>query len=188
MLRLIYSFEDKLAFSKGRREVTALDTIMAMIPGCIEVQVTEKEQDLKGIDLVATLRRGAKLNIDRKDRDAGAARWWANGPELALEKWSVKPEGRYKIPWTRAKAGWTLSERNETDLIFFQFDPSETDECFLVSFQLLRMAFIRFIDEWYAKYKVGIEDSGWWESECVFVPAMVTLDAMKQVSQGKMLL
>ena len=77
---MIYSFNDKLAFSKGMREATALDTIMKMTPRCIAVQATEKELDLKGIDLIATLRRRARLNIYRKDRDAGASQWWADGP------------------------------------------------------------------------------------------------------------
>lgn len=195
---MIYNFEERLAFSHGTSEIKIFDTIKYMIPGCMDVREATVEQDRKGIDYIATLRQGREINIDHKRRDVGCSKYWSHGPEFALEKWSVLPRGKYEIPLARSKAGWTLDESKDTEMVFFHYDPSDSIECFLVSFQLLRMAFIRYIDSWMGyqnqkdewiqkgQWKVDKQDSSRWESQCVFVPAWVVFDAMNEVSSGQL--
>ena len=98
-----YNFDEQLAYSRGVREATDLQTIAALIPGCISVVKTDIEQDRAGIDYVATLRKGARILIDAKTRKRGCSQHWRQGPELALETWSVLPDDKNK-----GKVGWTL--------------------------------------------------------------------------------
>ena len=181
-----HSFTEKLAFSRGVRQDTDIETIMALIPGCVGVIKTDIEQDKKGTDYIATLRQGAQILIDAKARAKGASQWWKkDGPELALETWSVMPEGKYGKSFEQTKLGWTLDESKETDLILFTFDEGDTDKVFLICFQLLRMAFLKNLKLWARLYKTGTQDSSSWQSQCVFVPASVVLNAIKKISQGK---
>lgn len=176
-----YDFCGQLEFSKGQRQTTDLDTIKAMIDGCASVQVADRNLDRQGIDYIATLRGGAEIFIDAKAREKGCSRFWKSGPEFALEDYSVVP----RFPGDPGKAGWTLDESKKTHLILFTFDPSDTDDCFLVSFQLLRMAFRRNYRTWKDQYKNDTQQSNGWKSHCIFVPASVVLDAIQQTSKGK---
>ena len=177
-----HDFAEKLAFTRGVREATDTDTIFSMLPGCISVRKTDTQQDKQGVDFVATLRRGTEVLIDSKTRTPGASRYWQSGPELALEIWSVLPGGKYAVQPGREKAGWTLNEASPADMILYTFDPADSSDAFLVGFQPLRMAFRAFFAEWRGKYKIDIQDSGSWQSECVFVPACVVLDGIKSAS------
>lgn len=157
-----YSFTERLAWSRSARQGTDIETLRAMIPGCVRVEKTDERLDKLGVDYVVTLRDGATLLIDAKAREQGCSRYWYNGmPEVALELWSVKHE----------KIGWTLCEKKQTDFILFTFDPSDYAEAFLVSYQLLRIAFERHLALWKAAgFRVATQSSGRWESECIFVP------------------
>jgi len=176
---MTYLFDERLRFSKGRRQVMDTETIRQMIDGCVDVVVAEVEQDREGIDYIATLRGGAKLFIDAKARDSGCSRFWNNGPELALEDWSIVPENGMQ-----GKAGWTLDESKLTDLVLFTFDLTDTDVCYLLSFQLLRIAFRRFYWDWKRQYKNDVQHSDSWRSHCIFVPAEVVMNAISAVSVG----
>lgn len=165
----VYDFDTMLAYSRGVREQTDLDTIAALIDGCVDVTKTDVSTDRAGVDYVATLRGGAQVLIDAKARTPGCSRFWRTGPELALEVWSVRPENQQ-----RGKVGWTLSEANIVHYILFTFDPSDSKEVFLYPFQLLRMAFRRNLKSWRnAGYRTDIQNSGSWRSECLFVPESV---------------
>ena len=118
-----YDFAERLAFSRGIAETTHPDTIIKLIPGCVDVQRTSKTEDRRGIDFKAILRRGAELNIDIKSREKGCSKFWqpyrfGQGiePELALEKYSVAPPSAIENPIVEEpKTGWTLDESKETD-------------------------------------------------------------------------
>ena len=183
----MYSFQEQLDFSRGVREVDDLETIEALLPGCT-VRKTTKAQDVAGVDYIATLRNGAEIFIDGKARDRGASRFWRSGPEFALERWSVIPGGTFNTPRAQAKTGWTLCEKKQTDMVLFSFDPSDSHEVFLVSFQHLRLAFRANCLAWMASYKTDIQKTRQgayqWESECVFVPAYVVLEAITDASRG----
>jgi len=176
----IFNFTKKLAYSQGRRLQTDLDTLSVLIDGCIDIRKTDTATDKNGIDYIAKLRGGTSIGIDAKTREPGCSEYWKyNEPELAPEIWSVMPGGKYGIPRERAKCGWTLDESKTTDYVFCTFDPVDTDHCYLLPFQLYRMAFRRNVRVWRENYKAAIQDSGTWQSMCVFVPVHIVLDAIR---------
>jgi len=169
----VYNFEDMYKISMGKRGQSDIDTIKSIL-SCSNVQKTNTDIDLQGVDYIATLRNGAKINIDAKTRTKGCSRYWKNNmPELALEKWSI----------VNKKTGWTLSESSPVDYILFTF--YDVKECYLLPFQLLRVAFRRNIKSWYKSYKVDIQKStsggNSWQSECVFVPVNVVIDEINKL-------
>jgi hypothetical protein len=175
---MIHDFDSKLAYSQGERQQNDIDTLMELILGCVSVEKTDTETDKTGIDYIATLRSGATIRIDAKTRERGCSRFWHNGPELAPEKWSVRPGGKYAISRSQAKAGWTLSEANDVDYIYCTFHDDDCRTCWLLPFQLYRMAFSKNLLMWACTYKSAIQDSGTWESECIFIPASVVTEAI----------
>ncbi len=182
-----YDFNERLTFSRGIREGTDISTLQNMIPGSISCRKTTEQEDRSGVDYVLTLRRGAIINVDAKSRDAGCSKWWLkrSEPELALELWSIRPH-----QGSAGKCGWTSSESSNVDLILFTFDRADTHSCFLVPFQLLRVAFRKFGADWIKNpdFKSDIQKSrrgnSNWESECVFVPHWVVEAAIQTVSEG----
>lgn len=175
---MIHYFDERLAFSKALRQQCDEATLKDLFPKCVSVEKTGVEMDRAGVDYVVTLRRGARLSVDAKARDVGCQRWWRSGPEVALEVWSVKPGGKYQMPPGRAKAGWTLDESKSVDLILFTFHPNDHEFAYARPLSLLREAFRRNLGDWSAAYKTGVQDSGGWESECVFVPLCVVDEAI----------
>lgn len=177
----VYDMQTMLAYSRGIRETTDLVTIQNLIEGCVSVEKTDSEMDRAGVDYVARLRKGAEILIDAKTRTPGCSKHWRNGPELALELWSVRPTSRSK-----GKAGWTVCEAKNVDYILFTFDLADSDNVYLYPFQLLRMAFRNNFLKWVEqKYKTDIQNSGGWQSECIFVPEVVVWDAMRQAMTGR---
>jgi len=180
-----YDFHERLAFSRDRARSTDADTIQALIPGCVSVAEAPLARDLRGIDYVATLRRGAELFVDIKAREKGCSAFWkspfpllgecAREPELALEIYSVEPSPA--VP--SGKVGWTLDESKLTHYTLHVFDLTDTNEVFLLPFQLLRAAFLRRFHDWTSLYRVASQNSGRWTSRCVFVPAMTVIDAIQ---------
>lgn len=181
-----FDFKERLAFSKGRRQQTDLETIQAMIDGCVNVRIANEQQDRRGIDYIATLDSGVEVRIDPKSRDAGASQYWTRHnddeciPDLALEDWSVVPDNRQQ-----GVIGWTLDKRKETDLVLFTFDPTDTDRCYIVSFQLLRVAFERHKILWLKQYWDAPQPNNGWTSHCVFVPVNVVFRAIMGVQCGR---
>lgn len=180
-----YGFGERAAFSEGRRQATDIETIRAMLAGCVSVEATEgrSAENRAGVDYIATLRGGAVVNIDAKARESGCSRFWGRYhnddviPQLAVETWSVVGK----------KAGWTLDESKRTDLILYTFDPADTEACYLVGFQHLRMAFRANEADWRMAYdeKGQTSNGGEWASRCLFVPAPVVLDAISAISIGR---
>lgn len=178
------SWEQKLTYSFGVRQRTDIETLRALIPGCTGVVKTNRDADKKGVDYIATLRRGAEILIDAKSREAGASRYWQHGdPELALEIYSVKP-----VPGIHSgKVGWTLNEASDVDMIFYTFAQRDTDNVYLLPFQHLRMAFIQNFSAWSRTYRRKEQETEkgrlYWRSECIFVPADAVLRAIDSVSR-----
>ena len=174
-----WSFEDRLAFSQGKMGSDAMETIKALIPDCETVEPSTLAQDIKGIDYIAILDSGVALKIDHKVREHGCSKYWKTGPELALETWSIY--GR--------KLGWTLDKAKDTDYTLHTFDASDTEIVYLLPFQLLRKAFRKHGGDWSRQYGTKMQHSRnngrEWDSECVFVPATIVLDAIKAMMQGR---
>lgn len=197
MVCVSQNFETDFGFSRGRREATDLETIKAMIPGCVSVEKTGEDLDRLHVDYVAMLRRGTVLHIDGKARRPGASKWWTvfqpgrrtvppGEPDLAIELYSVVP-----TPTSPGRCGWTFDESSDTDLILYTFDPSDTGEVVLLSFPLLRIAARRVYREWVQRFGIKtqqtVDGAGLvrWESECILVPAVVVQDAIRSVERGR---
>jgi len=178
---MTFDFKERLAFSKGMRGRTDTETIKSMIEDCISIELATQRQDRLGIDYIATLNSGQEIYIDAKARDAGCSQFWRSSmPELALEDWSVMPDRDHC-----GKVGWTLDTSKQTQLVLFTFDPVDTDRCYLISFQLLRIAFKRNKDRWLSEYKSAPQVNNGWISHCVFVPVREVFKMVLQASCGR---
>ena len=174
-----YGFKERLAFSKGCAGSNDAETIQRLLPGCINVIQAHEDLDKTGVDFVAHLRRGSKVNIDVKRRDLGVSKYWTGEPELTLEQWSVVPSNT-----KQGVAGWTLDESKATDYILYVFHPADCRDAYLIPFQLLRMAFRRNNVTWRNAYRIGrCSTYGRYETESVFVPASVVIDHVAQEMQ-----
>lgn len=92
--------------------------------------------------------------------------------DLALETWSVKGQ----------KVGWTRDTAKRTDYILWFWQ--DTGRFFIVSFPALCRVFCHHWQKWLGKYEHETQDSGRWQSECVFVPRAVVRRALEQWSGG----
>jgi hypothetical protein len=185
-----YGFAERMAFSKGRRQESDLETLKVMFPGCSSVVKTCEADDRAGTDYVITLRGGARLKVDAKARDAGCSMFWERGPEVALETWNVMPGGKYRTPRSRGKVGWTRDDSKEIDLILFTFDPADHLFAYVRPLPLLREAFRRNCDDWWRRYEARVQESagnsGQWQSECVFVPLLTVDQAIEAASRRQL--
>jgi len=177
-----YDFKERLAFSRGIRESADIDTLIKMIPNASKITKTDEATDKSGADYRVDLRGGGIVFIDAKARSAGASKYWKHGPEVALEKWSVKPRPTNPI----GKVGWTLNNAKNTDLILFTFAPNDCRYVWLVSFHLLHVAFVKNLDSWASEYRAATQSSGKWESECLFVPISIVDRAISQAQRGQL--
>lgn len=181
----LYSFEAKLSTSEyGVGRVAS--ALRSTISGIDDVRIATMSEQRLGIDYVARTRRGAEINIDLKSRERGCGRWWKDGPEVALEVWSVTPS-QYELVGRGLKldrsgdgrVGWTLDESKHTHYTLHTFDSVDCDTCYVLPFQLLRSVFKDRLFDWSRTYKVGDQESigtaGTWGSQCVFVPVGVVL-------------
>lgn len=175
---MIYSFQNKLAMSKGARLDTDKETIRNLLDGCVSVETACTRLDKIGVDYIATLRGGAKVYVDAKTRERGCSKYWNGCPEVAIELWSVMPGGKYNTLPERAKVGWTLDEGKVTDMILYIWHTQDSEVAYLLPFQNLRMAARRNIKNWMLKYKNDIQDSGSWQSQAVFVPVNDVVQAI----------
>ena len=173
-------FNEDFQFSLGSRQRMDLELLRQVIPNCVEVVKSDIALDKLGIDYVATLDGGAKIYIDAKSRRKGASKRWKDGiPLLALEVWSVCPDGRNK-----GKPGWTVNRNTECDMILYTFDREDTDKFYLFPFQHLRMAFQHNYKEWKTRFGTRCQFNGNYYSECMFVPAPFVIDAISAEMTG----
>lgn len=182
-----YDFDERLGFSKARRQDTDIETLQAMFPTCLSVTKTGEAEDRAGTDYVIVLRRGAKLKVDAKARDEGCSYYWRAGPEIALEIWSVKPDEQHDL--RHSKTGWTLDESKEIDLILFTFDRADHEFAYVRPLPLLRETFRRNFGDWRQQYKSKtqktVRGTRSWQSECIYVPLVVVDEGIEAMSRRK---
>ena len=135
---------------------------------CDRVEKTDIETDKTGVDYYAHLKSGVIVKVDAKRREAGASRFWKSEPELAIETWSV----------FKTKVGWTFNKGSPAEYILYSFEPCDSNNFYLIPFQLLRNAAFDNGREWRDTYHEKTQYSGGWESRCIFVPASVVLNAV----------
>lgn len=172
-----YDFAERLAFSRTIASEPPECVLRRAFDGVVSVDPADIALDKSGVDFVVTLRRGATIGVDLKAREAGCSRFWNDGPELALETWSVCPTDD-----GAGRPGWTLDEAKATDYTMHTFDSADSMEVFVLPFQQLRTAFRRNLSDWRVSYRVARQSSGRWQSECVFVPARVVMEAIADVA------
>lgn len=176
-----HDFNKKLEFSQSLMQ-NDIGIIKQAFPKCINVTKTNEAVDRTGIDYVAELQGGAKINIDVKRREKGASCFWKhNEPELALETWSVYPDNI-----NTGKPGWSVSDISNVHFILFIFDRSDSDKYYLLPYQQLRAAFINNYYDWVKRFERKKQYSGDWTSEAVFVPASVVIKAINQEMQSSL--
>jgi hypothetical protein len=166
-----YAFEERLRWSEGYLD-GGIETILKdRIPGCYEIQKATEDSDRAGTDYWALRRNLPPLSVDVKVRGTD---WAERGEDdLALETWSVIGK----------KPGWTRDENKRTDYVLWYW--ADTSRFVLVSFPALCRVFRKYWQEWRATYKVALQDSGAWQSECVFVPRDIVMDRIKAWSCSK---
>lgn len=174
-------WNEKLEYSLSAQQQFDISLLKMHLPHCTGIRKTTIEQDKKGVDYIATLKGGAEILIDAKTRTPGSKQYWKNGEaELALETWSV----------VNKKLGWTLSDKTNVDYILFTFAPTEWDKYYFFPFQLLRKAFIANGKQWAEKYSRKVQFTrsynGCWQSEAIFVPASVVVQAVSDTLRGDM--
>ena len=179
-----YDFDDRMTLSSGEQEKRDMAFLRQHISGCKSVRKTNPDIDRLGVDYICTLRGDAEIYVDAKTREKGVSKYWKDEPELALEKWSVVPEGG-----NRGKVGWTLSESSPVHFILFTFDTSDSQYYYLLDFQILRMAFRKHFKEWKKKYGLKYQESNkgklCWKSASIFVPASVVILAINEFNRGR---
>jgi hypothetical protein len=169
---MVHDFAQKLAFSNGANAQNDIARIRyALGEKCIMVEKTDIETDKTGIDYYAHLKMGAVVNVDAKRRESGASKWWKDEPELAIETLSVV--------YPR-KIGWTFSTSSLVDYILYSFEPCDSNDYYFVPFQLLRKAAWENGKAWKERYSEKKQDSGGWQSTCIFVPASVVLSEIQK--------
>lgn len=176
---MIHDFGERLAFSQSEAHVKAVTEFLKReIPGCVDAVKTDITTDKKGIDYIVKLKGGAEIGVDEKMRDKGASKYWYyDEAELALETWSVY----------RSVLGWTFSTKTNVDYILYTFDPSDWDKAYLFPYQLLRMALHHNGEDWAEKFSIKLQTSNGWQSQAMFVPASVVVDAVAaEMQRGKL--
>lgn len=181
----IHDFNSKLETSKGARSGSDMETLAAMFRGVEDVVPASQALDRQGVDYVVRFVNGGEVYVDVKTREPGCARFWKHGePELALELWSKRPNGKYLVPRDRARIGWTIDPAKRCHYVLFTYSAIDSEAAFLLPFMQLREAVFANGANWKQWFNVKVQDSGSWESEAVFVPVGHVLDAIAAVQRG----
>lgn len=168
----VLDFAEQLAWSDGIAPDGVERILRDRIPGCVAVRRANVREDRNGTDYWAVRIEPLRpLSVDLKARRED---WAARGEDdLALETWSVIGE----------RVGWTRDISKQTDFILWYW--SDTRRFCLVPFHALCRVFRSRWKEWSAMYHVPPpQDSGGWQSECVFVPRVVVQDAITRWQNG----
>lgn len=158
-----YDFAQQLTWSEGIAKDGGISKILRdRIPGCYDVVQADTDSDRSGTDYWALREHGLPpLSIDVKVRRVDYS--LQGKDDLALETWSV----------VGSKPGWTRDASKRTDYILWYW--VETSRFVLVSFPALCRVFQYYWQRWREQYPHFTQNSGAWQSECVFVPRETVL-------------
>jgi hypothetical protein len=165
----VYGFNDKLIASQGIVESCDVGEILrCRLPGCVEVKQAPKDIDRTGVDWLAKMSCGRVVGVDVKIREKDCTRF--GNDDVALETWSV----------VGSHVGWTRDDGKACEWVLWVW--KDTGRFFLLPFQALCSVFSDRWEHWVDAYKTRtqrtVREGRSWESECVFVPRMVVLDAI----------
>jgi hypothetical protein len=165
----VYSFNQKLVASKGIVESCDVHEILLLrLPGCVDANQTDSDVDRTGVDWLATLSSGRTVGVDVKIREKDCMKF--GNDDVALETWSV----------VGLQVGWTRDESKVCEWVLWVW--KDTGRFFLVPFLPLCSVFSKNWHEWRDTYKPRTQKTTRkhrsWQSECVFVPRKVVVDAI----------
>jgi hypothetical protein len=165
----VYSFNQKLVASKGIVESCDVrEILMLRLPGCVNASQADTDMDRTGVDWLAALSSGRKVGVDVKIREKDCMKF--GNDDVALETWSV----------VGSQVGWTRDESKVCEWVLWVW--KDTGRFFLVPFLPLCSVFSKNWHEWRATYKPRTQKTTRnhrsWQSECVFVPRNVVVDAI----------
>ncbi len=172
-----FDMEERLAWSDGVAISADVNKILLdRIPAALRVERADGTADRNGTDWWVVRKYCLNsLSIDLKARDFD---WLKKGQDdLALETWSVLPTDA-----SPGKVGWTRDPEKRTDYILWLW--CDTLRFCLVPFPALCKAFTYFWEDWSKQYKTRRQNSGGWQSECVFVPRQVVFAAINRWSNS----
>ena len=167
-----YQFEERLKFSEGYLNEGIEDILKSRLPGCCDVVKADKTSDKNGTDYWAIRQELPPLSVDVKIRSEDYK--LKGHDDLALEIWSKLNE----------RVGWTRDMTKRTDFILWYW--TDTGRFVLVSFPVLCCVFMKYWQIWYGLYKHAIQNSGGWQSECIFVPRETVMDRVMAWHTGIM--
>ena len=170
---LINDFNEKLKYSMGSQQELDKYLIKKYIHGCTDVIKTDIDDDKSGVDYIAIDRGGATVRIDAKTRTPGSSKYWRHGePELALERYSVVES---------KTIGWLFKESsNHPDYILFTFDKSDSNRFYVIPYQQLKVACMKYWKVWEKKYGIKTQANNEYHSDALFVPASVVINAVAE--------
>lgn len=116
-----------------------------------------------GIDRVVTLKSGKTITIDEKVREKDYG-------DILLEYWSNEEK---KVP------GWVAKDL-ACDFIAYAIMPIR--RCYLLNFNMLRMAWRDNCHEWVGRYKIARAKNIGYTTVSVCVPTSVLLDTIRDAS------
>ena len=173
----VYSFGQKLVASKGIIESCDVNEILKLrLPGCLWAKETDAETDRTGVDWIATLSCGRSVGVDVKMREKDCIAF--GNDDLALETWSV----------VGSSIGWTRDKEKACEWVLWVW--KDTGRFFLVPFLPLCAVFCMNWQQWKMDYRTRKQKSERgsqrWESECVFVPRDVVVEAITEWYAGNL--
>jgi len=178
-----HDFKEKMEESH-KQDTKIQEFLKNYFINCESVTISRKlSEERKGIDFSVHLKTGKRIKIDLKHREKGASKYWQNGPEIALEIWSIKPNSYYYYTNEepeRQQIGWSLDDSKETDFILYTFD--DIEEKYMISFELLKNALKKNGKSWIKNYKYVEQTThsgmNTWKSSVLFLPVKVLLSAI----------
>lgn len=135
---VVHSFREQLEFSADlSNEAAWVSFYRRLWPTAIAcVRLDAKGQGQRdGLDRAIHFESGKVFYIDEKNRRKDYS-------DLLLEDWSVW----YSEKHPRNKIGWALDEQKRCDFVAYAIHPKQV--CYLLPFELLRLAFKTKHDEW----------------------------------------
>lgn len=172
-----YSFDQQLIASKGVLETCDVSQILQThIPGCMRSEQADPEADRSGVDWWAILANGERIGVDVKHRPRDCMRF--GNDDVALETWSVVGK----------QIGWTRDSKKKCAWVMWIW--ADTGRFLLLPFPAVCAVFSDNWKNWVDNYKTckqttrPTKSRSGWESECVFVPRTVLLNAVTEWFNG----
>lgn len=164
-----YNFQEKLQGTQGVEIDKQICRIFRkLFPEINQIRLATIEEDKKGTDYFLDFEQIRSIRIDVKIREQDFGK-----NDLALEVWANMEH---------EKVGWTRDSQKETDYILWLW--KDTARYHFIPFLLLRRIFEIHFKTWMSQFKTAIQDSGDWQSQCVFVPVNIIWRAIYELANS----